>query len=177
MSFSACAPRPSATRPCVSHRSPACQHGSHKPGESVTQCTEEPLVPSAGARKLKGAAGDPSGCSNIAQVWGWGHPATFRDGARQRGAQSQSKAEPVIKTISHWLPPELCQGSEKGGFHFPPPGWLTVITGVPLNALPLILFAEAHILKHKAGKPFLSLLRTGRIQVQWLEFIITSRNQ
>ena len=37
----------------------------------------------------------------------------------------QSKTDPVIKTVSHWLPPELCQGSEKG-VSLPSSGWLTL---------------------------------------------------
>lgn len=42
---------------CRARRSSGCQHGSHKPGEPVAQCTEEPPVPSAGARQhAQGAA-------------------------------------------------------------------------------------------------------------------------
>lgn len=68
--------------------------------------------------RSRGCTRRSGGCSNIARVWGWGHPATFRDWGRAGGMQS--KAEPVIKTISHWLPPELRQG--RRGFHFPPLG-------------------------------------------------------
>lgn len=80
---------PPATRPCVPCRSPACQHGSHKPGEPITQRTEEPLVPSAGARQhAQGAArGDQATAATLhrcggggtqhpsgtgAERWGWG---------------------------------------------------------------------------------------------------------
>lgn len=35
----------------VSRRSSGCHHGSHKPGEPVAQCPEEPPVPSAGTRQ------------------------------------------------------------------------------------------------------------------------------
>lgn len=56
---------------------------------------------------------------------GVGAPSNLQGPGHSRGGQSQSKAEPVIKTISHWLPPELCQGSEKG-VSLPSSGWLTL---------------------------------------------------
>ena len=75
MSFSCLSPRdPPTTRPCVPRRSPACQHGSHKPGEPVTQRTEEPLVPSAGARQhAQGAArGDQAAAATLHRYGGGG---------------------------------------------------------------------------------------------------------
>ena len=78
--------------------------------------------------RSRGCTRRSGGCSNIALVWGWGHPATFRD----RGRAGAGSPRPVLQGCRakqnlssrqfHTGCLQSCARGVRRGFHFPPLG-------------------------------------------------------
>lgn len=125
VSFSCLSPCDSpATRPCVPCRSPACQHGSHKPGEPVTQRTEEPLVPSAGARQhAQGAARGDQATAAALHRCGGGGPSNLQGPGQGAGVGGSPRANHNLSSRQlHTGCLQSCARGVRRGFHFPPLG-------------------------------------------------------